>query len=67
MAETMLTLRVRLNCLIKGEDIVFPVIVVCDDLVSDLKKFIQSERALDSLKDIDPHVQEGERHQRAAM
>ncbi|KAF8721898.1 hypothetical protein AX14_010132 [Amanita brunnescens Koide BX004] len=56
----MLTLRVRFNCLIKGEDIVFPVTVVCDDLVSDLKKFIQSERALDSLKDIDPHVREAQ-------
>ena len=58
MAETMLTLRVRLNCLIKGEDIVFPVTVVCDDAVSDLKEFIQNKRALGFLKDIDPHTLE---------
>jgi hypothetical protein len=38
-------------------DIVFPVTVVRrDDEVGDLKKLIQSKRALDSLKDIDPHT-----------
>jgi hypothetical protein len=48
----------RLKCLIEGEAIVFAVNAVCDDEVSDLKKSIQSERALGSLKDIDPHTLE---------
>ena len=53
----MLT-TLRLNCLIKGEDIVFSVTAVCDYEVSDLKKFIQSKRALGSLKDVGPHTLE---------
>ncbi|KIL57441.1 hypothetical protein M378DRAFT_171770, partial [Amanita muscaria Koide BX008] len=48
----------RLKCLIEGEDIVFPVTAGCNDEVSDLKKLIRSERALGSLKDIDPHTLE---------
>ncbi|KIL64993.1 hypothetical protein M378DRAFT_554864 [Amanita muscaria Koide BX008] len=56
-ATTMLT-TLRLKCLIEGEDIVFPVTAGCDDEVSDLKELIRSERALDSLKDIDPHTLE---------
>ncbi|KAF8348014.1 hypothetical protein F5887DRAFT_674717 [Amanita rubescens] len=48
----------RLKCLIEGEFIVFPVTAVCDDKVSDLEKSIQSERALDSLKDVGPHTLE---------
>ncbi|KAM6503866.1 hypothetical protein JOM56_000809 [Amanita muscaria] len=48
----------RLQCLIEGEDIVFPVTAGCDDEVSDLKKLIRSERALDSLKDVGPHTLE---------
>ena len=57
---------IRLKCLIEGETIVFPVTAACDDEVSDLKEFIQSKRALGSLKDIDPHTRivEGERHRR---
>ena len=53
----MLT-TLRLKCLIEGEDIVFPVTVVRDDEVSDLKEKIQSKRALDSLKDVGPHTLE---------
>ena len=53
----MLT-ALRLKCLIEGEDIVFPVTVVRDDEVSDLKEKIQSKRALDSLKDVGPHTLE---------
>jgi len=41
----------RLNCLIEGESIVFVVTVGRDCVVSDLKKVIQSKRALDTLKD----------------
>jgi hypothetical protein len=41
-ATTMPT-TLRFNCLIEGEDIVFPVTAVCDDVVGDLKEFIQSE------------------------
>ena len=48
----------QLKCLIEGESIVFPVTAVCDDEVSDLKKSIQKERVLGSLKDIDPHTLE---------
>ena len=52
------TTMLRLNCLIQGEDIVFLVNAVRDDVVSDLKKLIHSERALGRLKDIDPHTLE---------
>jgi hypothetical protein len=45
--------RLNSNCLIEGEAIVFPVTAVCDDEVSDLKKSIRSERALD---DVGPHT-----------
>ncbi|KAM6499266.1 hypothetical protein JOM56_004774 [Amanita muscaria] len=45
----------RLNCLIEGEDIVFTTTAAGDDNVSNLKKSIQKERALDSLKDVGPH------------
>ena len=48
----------RLQCLIEGEDIVFPITAVRDDEVSDLKEAIQSKRALGGLKDIDPHTLE---------
>jgi hypothetical protein len=48
----------RLRCLIERENIVFPVTVACGKEVSDLKKSIQKERALSSLKDIDPHTLE---------
>jgi len=48
----------RLKCLIAGEAIVFPVIAVYGHEVSDLKKLIQSERVLGSLKGIDPHTLE---------
>jgi hypothetical protein len=47
----------RLNCLIEGKSIVFLVTVGHDCVVSDLKKEIR-ERALDILKDIDPHTLE---------
>ena len=49
------TIRLKLNCLIEGEDIVFPVTAECDDLVGDSKESVQRKRALGSLKDIDPH------------
>ena len=52
------TMSLQLNCLIEGEDIVFPVTVVRDDEVSDLKEKIQSKRVKGSLKDIDPHTLE---------
>ncbi|KIL60446.1 hypothetical protein M378DRAFT_82150 [Amanita muscaria Koide BX008] len=48
----------RLNCLIEGEDIVFTTTAAGDDNVSNLKKSIQKERALDSLKDVGPHTLE---------
>jgi hypothetical protein len=54
----MLTTDLRLKCLIKGEYIVFPVTVACNGEVSDLKTSIRSERALDSLKDVGPHILE---------
>jgi hypothetical protein len=53
-ATTMPT-TLRLNCLIKGEDIVFTVTTAGDDNVSNLKEKIQSKRALGSLKGVDPH------------
>ena len=48
----------QLNCLIKGEAIVFLVTVGHDCVVSDLKEVIQSKRALGTLKDVDPHMLE---------
>ncbi|KAF8330990.1 hypothetical protein F5887DRAFT_76515 [Amanita rubescens] len=51
--------RLRLNCLIEGEYTVFVVTVEHNWVVfSDLKKVIQSERALDILKDVGPHTLE---------
>ena len=48
-----------LNCIIKGENIVFVIEEHdYDHVVSNLKKAIQSERALDTLKDVGPHVLE---------
>ena len=52
------TRRLQLKCLIEGETIVFPVTAERDDEVSSLKKSIQIERALGSLKGIDPHTLE---------
>jgi len=46
----------KFKCLIEGEAIVFPVTAVCNDEVSQLNKLIRSERALDSLKDVDPRT-----------
>jgi hypothetical protein len=48
----------RLNCLIEGESIVFPVTVGRDCVVSDLKETIQGKRAMSTLKDIDPNLLE---------
>ncbi len=48
----------RLKCLIEGEATVFPVTAVGDNEVSDLKEFIQSKRAKDTLKDVGPHILE---------
>ncbi|KAM6493366.1 hypothetical protein JOM56_011500 [Amanita muscaria] len=42
----------RLNCLIEGESIVFPVTLGRDRVVANLKKEIKMERALDTLKDV---------------
>jgi hypothetical protein len=54
---TTMPSTLRLNCLIEGEDIVFVVSVGLEDVVSELKKLIR-ERALDSLKDVDPYTLE---------
>jgi hypothetical protein len=48
----------RLNCLIEGESIIFPVTVERNWVVGDLKKEIKRERALGTLKDVDPHTLE---------
>ena len=48
----------NLNCLIEGEFTVFVVPVEQNDEVNELKGFIQSERALGTLKDVDPHILE---------
>ncbi|KAK2465690.1 hypothetical protein APHAL10511_002234 [Amanita phalloides] len=48
----------QLNCLIEGEPTVFVVPVGRNNVVSNLKKLIQSERVLDSLKDVGPHTLE---------
>ena len=41
----------KLNCLIEGETIVFPVTAGRDWVVGELKEAIHSKRALDNLKD----------------
>jgi hypothetical protein len=46
----------KLNCLIEGESIIFPVTVGHDWVVGDLRELIQSKRALGNLKDVDPHA-----------
>ena len=48
----------RLNCLIEGEPIVFLVTVGRDCAVSELKKEIQGERAMDTLKNVGVHTLE---------
>ena len=48
----------RLNCLIEGESIVFPVTVGHDCVVGELKEKIQEKRAMDTLKDVGPHTLE---------
>ena len=48
----------RVNCLIEGESIVFPVTVGRDWVVGELKEAIQSKRVLGTLKDVDPHTLE---------
>ena len=45
-----------LNCVIEGDDIVFPIFVEQDCLVGVFKKIIQSKRAMGILKDVDPHT-----------
>ena len=47
-----------LNCLIERESIIFPVAVTRDSRVGYLKKAIQRERALSTLKGVDPHTLE---------
>jgi hypothetical protein len=47
-----------LCCLIDGESVVFPVRLSPDCLVGDLKKEIQKERQLDTLKGVGPHILE---------
>ena len=44
-----------LNCLIQGEDKIFTVTAAGDKNVSFLKKSIQEERVLGTLKGVDPH------------
>lgn len=48
----------RLCPIIEDEDIVFPVDVFAQDLVAALKKEIQLQRAMDTLKDVGPHTLE---------
>ena len=48
----------RLHCLIAGESIVFIVIMGCDYVVGELKRVIQKERELDTLKDVGPQTLE---------
>jgi hypothetical protein len=48
----------RRSCLIEGESIVFSVTVRCDCTISDLKKVVQGERALATLKNVGPHTLE---------
>lgn len=46
----------RLNCLIEGEHVIFPVIVRIYKQVIDLKTAIQNERKDSLLKDVDPNT-----------
>ena len=48
----------RLNCLIEGESIVFPVTAGYDCVVGELKKKIQEKRTMDTLKGVGPHTLE---------
>ena len=49
----------RLWCLIEGESDVFPVTVnLRRHVIAELKKFIQRERALDTLKEVGAHALE---------
>jgi hypothetical protein len=48
----------QLNCLIKGESIIFLVTAGCNCMVSDLKEDVQRKEAMGILKDIDPHTLE---------
>jgi hypothetical protein len=48
----------RLNCLIDGESIVFLVTAGRECVVSELKKAIQEERAMDTLKNVGAHTLE---------
>ena len=54
----MPSLNLHLFCVIEGEGLLFPVDIPAQADVSDLKKEIQSERALSSLQGIDPHTLE---------
>ena len=47
-----------LCCIIEDEDIVFPADVPAQARVINLKKEIQRERALDTLRGVDPHILE---------
>ena len=48
----------RLTCVIEGDSVAFPVTVGRGYLIAHLKKVIQTERAMDVLKDTDPHTLE---------
>jgi Crinkler effector protein N-terminal domain len=48
----------KLNCLIEGETVVFPVTAERDWVVGELKEAIQSKRALGTLNGVDPHTLE---------
>ena len=48
-------LNLRLCCVIEDEGLVFPVDIPTQGDVVDLKKKIQSERAMGILRDTDPH------------
>ena len=45
----------RLCCVIEDEGLVFPVDILAQADIVDLKKKIQSERAMSTLQGIDPH------------
>jgi Crinkler effector protein N-terminal domain len=58
MLDTQVPSKLRLNCLIKGESIIFPVTVERDWVVGKLKKKIKKQQELGTLKGIDPHTLE---------
>ncbi len=56
--SSMPSLNLRLCCVIEGEGLIFPVDIPAQADVVDLKKKIQSERAMSTLRGVDPHTLE---------